>query len=92
MEKQNEQSVKADRLMSIDALRGFTMFMLVGGSYILRALPEISDNAFFRMLDVQMEHVPWEGFRFYDLIFPMFLSIIGMTLPFSYKRRLESSL
>ncbi len=91
MEKQMENAFKADRLVSIDALRGFTMFMLVGGSYILRALPEISDNAFFRMLKIQMEHVPWEGFRFYDLIFPMFLFIIGMTLPFSYKRRLESS-
>ncbi|MBK8884788.1 MAG: hypothetical protein IPN67_21275 [Bacteroidales bacterium] len=76
MEKQMENAFKADRLVSIDALRGFTMFMLVGGSYILRALPEISDNAFFRMLKIQMEHVPWEGFRFYDLIFPMFLFII----------------
>ncbi len=91
MEKQTEQSIKAERLVSIDALRGFTMFMLVGGGYILRALPEISDNAFFRMLKTQMEHVPWEGFRYYDLIFPMFLFIIGLTLPFSYKRRLESA-
>ena len=47
MEKQKEQSIKADRLVSIDALRGFTMFMLVGGGYILRALPEISDNCLF---------------------------------------------
>jgi predicted acyltransferase len=91
MEKQKEQSIKADRLVSIDALRGFTMFMLVAGGYILRALPEISDNSFFRMLYTQMEHVPWEGFRYYDLIFPMFLFIIGLTLPFSYKRRLESA-
>lgn len=91
MEYQKEQSNKADRLVSIDALRGFTMFMLVGGGYILRALPEISDNAFFRMLKTQMEHVPWEGFRYYDLIFPMFLFIIGMALPFSFKRRLVSA-
>jgi predicted acyltransferase len=89
MENQKDLAIKADRLVSIDALRGFTMFMLVGGGYILRALPEISDNAFFRMLDAQMEHVPWEGFHYYDLIFPMFLFIIGITLPFSYKRRLE---
>ena len=91
MENQKGQTTKADRLVSIDALRGFTMFMLVGGGYILRALPKFSDNPFFRMLDSQMEHVPWEGFHYYDLIFPMFLFIIGMTLPFSYKRRLESA-
>lgn len=91
METKKELSNYSDRLVSIDALRGFTMFMLVGGGYILRALPEISDNAFFTMLKTQMEHVPWEGFRYYDLIFPMFLFIIGMTLPFSYKRRLESA-
>jgi predicted acyltransferase len=91
MEMQAETSIKTDRLVSIDALRGFTMFMLVGGGNILRALPKISDNAFFRMLDAQMEHVTWEGFRYYDLIFPMFLFIIGLTLPFSYKRRLKSA-
>jgi predicted acyltransferase len=91
MEKQTEKTIKTDRLVSLDALRGFTMFMLVGGAYILRALPKISDNALFRMLNDQMEHVPWEGFHYYDLIFPMFLFIIGLTLPFSYKRRLESA-
>ena len=91
MEKQKEQATKAERLVAIDVLRGFTMFMLVGGANILRVLPDLSDNSFFRMLYTQMEHVSWEGFRYYDLIFPVFLFIIGMTLPFSYKRRLESA-
>ncbi len=31
----------------------------------------------------QLEHVPWEGFRFYDLIFPLFVFIIGVSLVFS---------
>jgi len=34
-------------------------------------------------LGEQLEHVPWEGFLFYDLIFPMFLFIIGTSLVFS---------
>lgn len=39
----------------------------------------------FRMsaLAAQFEHVPWDGFRFYDLIFPLFLFLVGVVLPFS---------
>ena len=31
----------------------------------------------------QLEHVEWEGFRFYDLIFPLFLFMVGAVIPFS---------
>lgn len=77
------------RLASLDALRGFTMFWIIGGGQIMRSLPSASDNALFRFLADQLEHVEWVGFHFYDLIFPLFLFIIGVTLPFSYLRRLE---
>jgi predicted acyltransferase len=85
----NENTAASQRYISIDALRGFTMFWIISGGWIFRALPKLSDNAVFTFLSNQLEHVPWEGFRFYDLIFPMFLFIIGVTLPFSYKKRLE---
>jgi predicted acyltransferase len=68
------------RLWSIDALRGFDMFWIMGGDSLAKALakwwgiPALHD---------QFEHVNWEGFRFYDLIFPLFLFLVGAVLPFS---------
>ena len=71
------------RLLSIDALRGFDMFWITGGDALSRALA-----AWFgwHWLDRQMEHVPWEGFVFYDLIFPLFVFIVGIVLPMSLRR------
>ena len=75
--------------MSVDALRGFDMFWIVGGDYLVRALPAVHDSAFTRGLAVQMEHCEWAGFHFYDLIFPLFVFIVGVSLVFSISRMLE---
>lgn len=72
-----------DRLLSIDALRGFDMFWIIGGDRLARALAKWSDTRAGRVVSEQMEHVAWEGFRFYDLIFPLFLFLVGVVLPFS---------
>ncbi len=69
-----------DRLTSIDALRGFDMFWIIGGDALFQALGKWLH---IPLLETQMEHVAWEGFRFYDLIFPLFLFIVGVVLPFS---------
>src|SRR5205807_6256380 len=37
----------------------------------------------YEAIDRQFKHVPWEGFVFYDLIFPLFLFVVGAVLPFS---------
>lgn len=71
------------RLVSIDALRGFDMFWIMGGEGIALALAEWADWPFKQQVKEQLEHVPWEGFRFYDLIFPLFLFVVGAVLPFS---------
>src|SRR5438132_1003180 len=55
------------RLTSLDALRGFDMFWIMGGDLMLRSLPKIHDSAFTRGLANQMEHCEWAGFHFYDL-------------------------
>jgi predicted acyltransferase len=77
------------RLASIDALRGFDMFWIAGGERIIHALYKVWPGAVTRVLDVQFEHVPWNGFHFYDLIFPLFLFVVGAVLPFSLTRRIE---
>jgi predicted acyltransferase len=77
------------RLASIDALRGFDMFWIAGGEGIIHALYKVWPGAATRALDGQFEHVPWNGFHFYDLIFPLFLFVVGVVLPFSLTRRME---
>jgi len=73
----------AARLMSLDALRGFDMFWIIGAEKLIRAWGEASNLPAADFLATQLKHVQWEGVRFYDLIFPLFLFIIGVTTVFS---------
>jgi len=78
------------RVASLDALRGFDMFWIIGGDAICRCLPSITDAPWARFLAGQVEHKPWAGFTFYDLIFPLFLFIVGAVFPFSLLKRAEA--
>ena len=75
------------RLMSLDALRGLDMFFLVGFGGIFRALPKISDNSVFNFLAAQTHHTEWQGFHLWDLIFPLFIFIVGVSMPFAFNSR-----
>lgn len=74
------------RLLSIDALRGFDMFWIVGGDALMLSVLALIQRPWAENLALQWEHVEWEGFRFYDLIFPLFLFLVGCVLPFSIER------
>ncbi len=76
------------RLESLDALRGFDMFWIVGGSWIVQGLHDISASPATAWIQSQMTHVEWEGFRFWDIIMPLFLFIVGAAIPFSFHKRL----
>ena len=75
-----------ERLLSIDALRGFDMFWIVGGDDLAHALGKWWGPPQGTQLAQQFSHVEWEGFRFYDLIFPLFLFLVGAVLPFSLRK------
>ena len=85
MEKQNKQLPK--RLQSLDALRGFDMLGIMGGSGLFIALAAWCPNPFFQSLAEQMEHVAWDGFHIEDMIFPLFLFIAGISFPFSLAKQ-----
>ena len=76
----------SSRLMSVDALRGFIMFWIIGADALFYALDKISDRGIIKFFATQLDHAAWEGFRFYDLIFPTFVFIIGVSLVFSLSR------
>jgi len=78
----------AGRIMSLDALRGFDMFWIVGAGALVSALGKVNDTCVTRFLTRQLTHVQWEGFHFEDLIFPLFVFISGVSLVFSTDRAL----
>ncbi|MHB1559975.1 MAG: acyltransferase family protein [Isosphaeraceae bacterium] len=80
------QAARPERLTSIDALRGFDMFWIVGGDAAARELCGWWGTPRAMALQEQFEHVDWQGFRFYDLIFPLFLFLVGVVLPFSLRK------
>lgn len=84
-----KQLVLSQRLGSLDALRGFTMFWIIGGDRLFRALMKWGDWSFSPTIIEQLDHVTWEGLRFYDLIFPMFIFVSGAAMPFSLGKHRE---
>ncbi|MEK0437571.1 MAG: hypothetical protein RLZZ233_542 [Verrucomicrobiota bacterium] len=79
---------KSERLLSLDALRGFDLFWIVGGHGILLALFKLTEWGWLGAIDAQLKHVEWNGFQAYDLIFPLFLFMAGVSTPYSLTRRL----
>jgi len=85
-----QESFLEKRVASIDALRGFDMFWITGGDVIIHALYKADPVPATTLLNTEFHHVPWVGFHFYDLIFPLFLFVVGVVLPFSLSKRLEA--
>jgi len=79
------QNQPSNRLLSIDALRGFDMFWILGAEGLFSALFAITGWPFLHLLAEQMEHSTWHGFTAYDLIFPLFIFLSGISLGLSAK-------
>jgi predicted acyltransferase len=77
-----------ERVTSIDALRGFDMFWIIGGEAIAHSAAKLTGWGWLVWLSQQLEHPEWNGFTFYDLVFPLFLFLAGVSMPFSFQKRL----
>lgn len=84
---ENEKKPASRRLYSLDALRGFDMFWIMGGEAIFTGLATLTGWPVLKWWATQLDHVPWNGFHFYDMIFPLFLFIAGISFPFSMAKR-----
>lgn len=74
----------AERLVSLDVFRGFTMFWLMGGKGFLLGLAALAGITW---IPYQLTHSSWDGLRYYDLIWPSFMLMVGVSVPFSFARR-----
>jgi predicted acyltransferase len=87
--------VHSPRIASVDALRGLNMFWIMGFDGAMVALAQMSEgkghllHAAGGFLGDQFQHVAWEGLRFYDLIFPLFIFLAGVSIVLSLPRLVE---
>jgi predicted acyltransferase len=77
----------AARLRSLDALRGFDMFWIVGGGALLSAWAGSNDWAWLDRAAAETEHAEWHGFTAWDLVFPLFLFLAGVSTALSFAKR-----
>ena len=83
------QLLSSQRLYSLDALRGFDMFWIMGAEEIFHEMAKATGSPFWGAIATELTHPDWNGFHFYDLIFPLFLFLAGVATPFSIGRELE---
>ena len=79
------RSGKSKRLLSVDALRGFDMFWIMGAEGVFAALFMITGWSFFHLFAEQMLHSTWHGITAYDLIFPLFIFLSGVSIGIAAK-------
>ena len=72
-----------NRILSIDALRGFDMMWIAGIDRVLKRAGAALNNDFGAAMAAQMNHVDWAGLHIIDLVFPTFVFLAGASWPFS---------
>ena len=87
MESKTQTPVSSQRLMCVDALRGFDMLWIIGGAEVLISFCKATGIGFLGNMEVNFDHT-WGQFHFYDIIMPLFLFIVGVVMPISFKNRL----
>jgi predicted acyltransferase len=88
MESKTKTPAGSERLVCVDALRGFDMLWIIGGAEVLVSLCKASGIGFLSNMEVNFDH-SWGQFHFYDLIMPLFLFIVGVVMPVAFGNRLK---
>jgi len=78
----------SSRLTSVDAYRGFVMFLMMAEVLRLKRVAQaLPDSAVWQLLAGQQSHVDWTWASLHDLIQPSFSFLVGVALPFSIAAR-----
>ncbi|MEO9004684.1 MAG: DUF5009 domain-containing protein, partial [Ginsengibacter sp.] len=87
-----KQDLVSQRLYSLDALRGLDMLMIMGLEGVFGGLAKATDSPFWNTISKQFSHPAWNGFHLYDLIFPLFIFLAGVAIPYSLGRLIEKGI
>ena len=77
------------RVLAVDVLRGFDMIWIIGFKKVVKGLDEALNTPATNWLFAQLDHAEWYGFTFYDIIMPLFLFLVGISMVFSMRKRLS---
>jgi len=86
MSEHKEQTTRSTRLASLDALRGFDMFWIMGGDHLVHVAALGSGWAWLAVASGQLKHAVWTGVHVYDLVFPLFMFLSGVSLTLSMEQ------
>lgn len=76
------------RVSSVDAYRGFVMFLMMAEVLRFGKVAEaFPGSSFWAFMDFHQSHVPWVGCSLHDLIQPSFSFLVGVALPYSMASR-----
>lgn len=77
------------RLLSLDFYRGLTMFLLIaeGAGLWFAVVDPYFEGSLISTIGTQFHHHPWNGLRFWDLVQPFFMFIVGVAMPISFGKR-----
>ena len=77
------------RLVSLDAFRGFIMVLMASGGFGIPKVAEKLPGSFWSKIDSWFEHAEWAGGVLWDMIQPSFMFMVGVAAAYSCAKRLE---
>lgn len=83
----SEKPTSPTRLHSLDALRGFDMLWIIGLDLLIKTIAGLTESPCLDWWAGQMRHAAWEGLHIYDLIFPIFVFISGVAIPYAMRAK-----
>lgn len=82
----NRPALASTRLASLDILRGLDLFFLLFLQPVVVSVCAAIDRPWARAVMWQLDHEVWQGFRLWDLVMPLFLFMVGASMPFSFAK------
>ena len=86
-----QELVSKERVLSVDVLRGFDMIWIIGVKKVFKGLDEALGTSLTSWMYSQLDHAEWYGFTFYDIIMPLFLYLVGISMVYSMRKRLSAN-
>lgn len=91
----NDPGTDSGRIVAVDFLRGLVLLLLIpdtlGAFSFYRMARLFPDHPIWPALASQFTHVEWNGAAVWDLVMPLFVFLVGVSMAISHRRRQEAN-